>query len=442
MEKLVSNRADKKGGEERDSASHPPSSHGFTMRVLTYNTWGIPISPMATKRHEAIAEELFGGGESSFDLIAFQEVWHVRERDILINGATRAGLAHHHHFECGTGFPLWPGTGGTGLLVVSRFPFQSVSYHRFTLSGRAYMVHEADHLAAKGVGFIRVTTPVCDVDLYNTHLVAEYSAKPESEQDAYHAARVCEAFEMAQLIRNISSNASFVLLCGDLNLNASSLAVRIARTLPGLRIAGDMKLGSTFGTMDNCFSLDNDEMTLDYILWDGGDGWSCTHSDVCRFKRILAGSEKFAIPCDDDGKVALSDHWGVSATFILTGEATSRSCSFSSAQASEAADLIKEASELARQKLDTSTMEVKSRYFRSGTATALLAAIFVACITQGPPVSTARFASIMLAVSCLTAAIVLEFLIAAFHINEETSGLKEIISQMKTANFASFETKI
>ena len=63
------------------------ATQAFSLKVLTYNTWGIPISPLAEERHEAIVAELFGGGESSYDIVAFQEVWHVRERTILMKGS-------------------------------------------------------------------------------------------------------------------------------------------------------------------------------------------------------------------------------------------------------------------------------------------------------------------------------------------------------------------
>lgn len=60
---------------------------------------------------------------SGWDVVALQEVWHARERDALRSAALAAGLRYSRHFEHGCGAPvLGAGMGGTGLLVLSRFP--------------------------------------------------------------------------------------------------------------------------------------------------------------------------------------------------------------------------------------------------------------------------------------------------------------------------------
>ena len=115
---------------------------------------------------EAMAEALFtkeGGGR--WDVLTFQEVWHVRERAVLVAAARKHGLRHHHYFENGCGFPFWRGQVGTGLLVISRFPISFALYRRFTVTGKIYMLHEADYLGAKGCGLVRLATPAGPVDV-------------------------------------------------------------------------------------------------------------------------------------------------------------------------------------------------------------------------------------------------------------------------------------
>ena len=268
------------------------------------------------------------------------------------------------------------------------------------------MVHEADFMAAKGVGFMRVQTPAGKVDLYNTHLVAEYSTKPETADDAYHIARVCEAFELAQLIRSVSTSAPLVVLCGDMNLNPSSLAVRMVRTLAGIEPSCS---GSTFGTMDNCFSFDNDEMTLDYILWKGSKTWSCSNSQVCHFKAQIPGGSKFALP--NEHTVALSDHWAVSATFTVIGKSlTHHRKQEGPKEAIEAEQLVSDASALVRQALGACTKEKRVRYLRAAAGVIALLALFAYhTLMSGPPATTAGILAPMLASSLLTAYVCIEF---------------------------------
>lgn len=68
-----------------------------------------------------------------WDVIVLQEVWHARERDALRRAALLAGLRYSRHYEPGCGAPvLGPGSGGTGLLVLSRYPIaESFFWVRF-----------------------------------------------------------------------------------------------------------------------------------------------------------------------------------------------------------------------------------------------------------------------------------------------------------------------
>ena len=78
-------------------------------------------------------------------MIALQEVWHARERDALRRAALSAGLRYSRHFEKGCGAPLTgEGSGGTGLMVLSRFPISEslfwVSFFFVFLCGRIFHV--------------------------------------------------------------------------------------------------------------------------------------------------------------------------------------------------------------------------------------------------------------------------------------------------------------
>ncbi|CBN75863.1 similar to neutral Sphingomyelinase, putative [Ectocarpus siliculosus] len=189
---------------------------GFKLRVLTQNLWGIPvISRCLEARVHAFAKTLGGG----WDVIALQEVWHARERDALRRAALAAGLRYSRHFEHGCGAPLLgPGMGGTGLLILSRFPITE-SFFR----GR-----------------------------YKSH-------------------RVAQAFEVAHIIR-LTSRSPLVLLLSDLNAGPGSMPYGLQRSVAGLLDAfGEAKPdqdGFTCEATDNVFSNGRDPPArLDYVLF-------------------------------------------------------------------------------------------------------------------------------------------------------------------------------
>ena len=342
----------------------------FTLRVLTLNTWGIPIAPLCFARHEAMARALFAENAGRWDVFTFQEVWHVRERRVLVDAARKHGLAHHHYFENGCGFPFWRGQVGTGLLVVSRYPIERALYRRFTVTGKVFMLHEADYLGAKGCGLVRVATPAGPVDVVTTHLLSDYSGKPTTDADGYHALRVAEAFELAQFCAHAAATAPLLVVTGDFNVGPGTLALRLARALAGLtdaalpiRDPAGLRNQETYGATNNCFSCDDDAERMDYVLFRGAATKSSAAAPVARdFSggggaggggagggggRLLfqlgdvdvgweLGTKKAekrmqfaALPGGADyngggasgNKVPLSDHWAVEASFVATARA-------------------------------------------------------------------------------------------------------------------------
>lgn len=94
------------------------SSYNLTYTAFQSVNKLIPLSPRLSSNY---VQNLRSSGR--WDVIALQEVWHARERDALRKAALAAGLRYSRHFEHGCGAPIMgPGAGGTGLLVLSRFP--------------------------------------------------------------------------------------------------------------------------------------------------------------------------------------------------------------------------------------------------------------------------------------------------------------------------------
>ena len=95
---------------------------------------------MVEQRIEAITRVF----KDEWDVIVFQEVWHRRERNQLIQCGVQAGYRAYHYFKAAVGFPLPLGHNAfsTGLLVLARHPIVDAAYYRYTLSGRVYALHE------------------------------------------------------------------------------------------------------------------------------------------------------------------------------------------------------------------------------------------------------------------------------------------------------------
>eukprot|EP00474_Spongospora_subterranea_P001511 CRZ01969.1 hypothetical protein [Spongospora subterranea] len=288
----------------------------YSIRILTLNVWGLYFLSHVEKRIDAICRKLDG-----YDVVALQEVWHSRERDVLRDAARSYGMIYAHYFACGVGAPFWPGSHGTGLLILSKLPIDDVIWKRFLVNGKPYKLHHSDYLAGRGVGLLRLSSPCGPIDFYVTHLHAMYAHTPED--DEYQAHRVGQAFEAAQFIR-ATARAPLVLVLGDFNCWPNSVPMDLMRQFVRLKDgwencnAGDVEkpgAGCTFGASDNCFSFKSNvpPERLDYILYvmlstphrRAGIRWAIRECSVVT--DFMDDSEK--------GQLPLSDHWGVQAVF-------------------------------------------------------------------------------------------------------------------------------
>ncbi|RHY18630.1 hypothetical protein DYB25_004848 [Aphanomyces astaci] len=299
----------------KGSKVHEPNAPK-SIRVLSLNVWGIPVSPHVLERAAAIGRML-EARSGEFDIVTLQEVWHRREKNIILSAATRAGFGYSHYFHPAVGFPLPIGhdSFGTGLLILSKYRLSSAMYHPFLLTGRPYALHEADFIANKGVGLLRVHDGAGGeiADLYVTHLLANYNhlGKP-GPGDTYMPHRAAQSYELSCFIAETSRN-DLAIVCGDFNSPSDCLVLDIMRDLVDMRDAfhenDPTEAGLTFGTHDNKFSHGDHPMRMDYILFRTAptSPWRLTDSGV--FKGY------FTTSCGEE--CPLSDHFGVHAAFAL-----------------------------------------------------------------------------------------------------------------------------
>ena len=120
------------------------------MRLLSLNTWGLPLGLARDlpRRTEALGRTF---ADSDADVIALQEVWTGRAREHLLQAANHAGFEH--------AFFVDRSLANAGLVVFSRWPFLRGRADHYRVRGRAERVLHGDFWAAKGWLDLLVATP-------------------------------------------------------------------------------------------------------------------------------------------------------------------------------------------------------------------------------------------------------------------------------------------
>ncbi len=259
------------------TASPAPEPAPTTLRVLTYNIWGIPIiTPARAERVAAIGEAL---AEIEPDLVALQEVWMERDALALTRALERAGLPHVRSFA--TTFP-----GGSGLLVASRYPIEGAKFRKYSQGQIPHTPWHLDWIAGKGAAVVEVRTPAGPVHFSATHLQAGYGS------DEYVPVQLSQMLEASAFLTRLPKRDDVpLILAGDLNADWDALPFRVLAARAGL-------------------SPTEDKCGIDAVLYRPG-----RRVDV----RTLGVSKVFESPRDVDGEmIRLSDHGGVLVELALT----------------------------------------------------------------------------------------------------------------------------
>jgi endonuclease/exonuclease/phosphatase family metal-dependent hydrolase len=193
----------------------------MSVRLATFNVWGIPppVGRLVDARMAEIAARL---PALEIDVLACQEVWTEGAREALIAGGRAAGLARVWHRE--------QTFGGSGLLVLSRWPLREQRFHPYKLSGLPQRIQHSDYWGGKGFAQLVVATPDGELELIDTHLHAAYGHS--GLDDEYIGHRVAELVELAA---EVATTARPVAVLGDLNCDGESNQLAIFLGLTGLR---------------------------------------------------------------------------------------------------------------------------------------------------------------------------------------------------------------
>ncbi|KAK7497288.1 hypothetical protein BaRGS_00011582, partial [Batillaria attramentaria] len=198
------------------------------LKILTLNCWGVPV-PVVCKlrpqRMAAIAEELSKG---EHHIVVLEEIW--LKSDFQLISETVCNVYPNSHY-------FYSGAIGSGVCVFSKLPITETFFHIYHLNGHAYKIQHGDWFGGKGVGLCRLEFHGFKINLYVTHIHAEYNRI----DDEYLPHRVAQAFEMSQFIRHTSHNCDLILAAGDFNLEDRDVGYMLLTTNTPLSDAWEMK---------------------------------------------------------------------------------------------------------------------------------------------------------------------------------------------------------
>ena len=202
-----------------------------TLRVMTYNCFGLKF--ISQQRSARLSE--IGRAISLFspppEIVGLQECW-TQEDYASIRSQTSTILPYGKFY--------YSGILGGGLAILSAYPIEDSTMHRYTLNGRPTAFFRGDWFVGKGVACARIRIPpslAADdaekrrnerdgdiVEVFCTHLHAPYEAEPG---DSYLCHRTAQAWEIAKLMRGAAERGHLALGLGDFNMLPLSLAHRV-----------------------------------------------------------------------------------------------------------------------------------------------------------------------------------------------------------------------
>lgn len=188
------------------------------VRLATLNVWALPepLGRDVTARVDAIGRRI---PSLDLDLIAFQEVWTRAASAQLRDAGHRAGLQQ-----------AWSGGANSGgLLLLSRYPIDEVSFERFALRGDAErVVTNLEYVSGKGFATARISTPAGPLVVVNTHLHASYTSTAEHRHVPH---RTVQAIQMAA---RVGGQSEPVVALGDFNFREGEPDYQVLTEILGM----------------------------------------------------------------------------------------------------------------------------------------------------------------------------------------------------------------
>ncbi|XP_076874936.1 sphingomyelin phosphodiesterase 2a [Brachyhypopomus gauderio] len=397
-----------------------------TLRVFSLNCWGIRfLSRKCDQRYGMIGDLL---ESERHDVALLQEVWS--ERDFLfLKRKLVSSHPHSHYFRSGV--------IGSGLAVFSRHCIQNALLCPYTVNGYPFMVHHGDWFGGKAVGLVILDVYGLKINVYVTHLHAEYSRN----KDDYLPHRIVQSWELLQFVRHTTGSADVVIVGGDLNMHPEDLGNRLLRSYTGLRdcyTETDTFDGCEEGITliaDNHFTKKQDlipfekGIRIDYILIKGSGSVNIRCESMSTTKGSVPGQP-----------FPYSDHEALTTELVMTCSEGGACCSkrntvVSGVALNEQMDATEQACAVVKEELDhTEALRVKAMFLPAVALLLLLVHSVVLCSGGCSSLSTG-----LLGVVCLGLLVSGALLYIFFTM--QLKALREALAQMKLS-YADLQARV
>ncbi|KAK9491066.1 Endonuclease/exonuclease/phosphatase [Lipomyces doorenjongii] len=294
---------------------------GLEFRMLTLNCWGLKyVSKLREQRMRFIANEL---GTSDADIIALQECWVATDYEYL-RQRTHKQYPYAKYFYSGI-------LAGSGLVILSRFPIESISMAPYTINGRPSAFFRGDWYVGKGIASAIIRHPSgIAIEVFNTHMHAPYGPGDAS----YVCHRTSQAWQLARQIRAAVERGHLAIAVGDFNSRPDSLTYALLTKRAGLQDSWTTVHGtSTEHILPASLSPEKQITTLGVTCDSLLNTWRADR-DISEAKRLdycfhaphLSTVDSVDVTFIDKVpglNVSASDHFGVSVTLRILPTARS-----------------------------------------------------------------------------------------------------------------------
>ncbi|CAN7995532.1 unnamed protein product, partial [Ixodes hexagonus] len=242
----------------------------------------VGISRHRVERITAIANYL---STADLDFVFLQEIWSQDDYR-KIRSKTQHNLPHSHYF--------YSGVLGSGVCILSKSPIVDTGMLKYNLNGYAHKFYHGDWFGGKVVGLCKVIHRGLLINLYVTHLHAEYNR----QRDIYLSHRICQAFEMSQYVKLTSETCDLAIVAGDFNTEPLDPPYDIILHNTCLMDSfvcqesntDSLCVGATCGHPDNCYTSKHEKhkcptgKRIDYVMFKVGRGVA-VNCKVCKNPR-------------------------------------------------------------------------------------------------------------------------------------------------------------
>ncbi|KAI0022271.1 DNase I-like protein [Xylariomycetidae sp. FL0641] len=212
------------------------------LNIVTLNCWGTPgpFSKDRVARLTAIGRYL-ATCEPVPQIVALQEVWSLDDWRNL-RRETRFALPFGKLYRGGGGLAF-----GTGLAILSRWPFEQTSLVHYPLSGHPSSLWRGGCLSGSGVACARIRFGEAETDVvevFNTHI---HACNPVHQ--------LAQSWELAKLVRGAAERGHLAVALGDFGTTPMSLPYRLLTAHAPVRDAWrvlypDSSLGASYNDLE------------------------------------------------------------------------------------------------------------------------------------------------------------------------------------------------